>query len=60
MVVKALSWALRALVERDPKAVQQFLEENGGRVAALVRREVRHKLLTGRKNPKASQCKTAN
>jgi 3-methyladenine DNA glycosylase AlkD len=53
MVVKALSWALRALVDRDPDAVRQFVEENQGRLSALVRREVRHKLATGTKNPKS-------
>jgi 3-methyladenine DNA glycosylase AlkD len=52
MVVKALSWALRALAVRDPAAVRQFVEENEARLAALVRREVRRKLQTGRKNPK--------
>ena len=51
MVVKAMSWALRALVERDAKAVRQFVEENESRLPAMVRREVRHKLATGRKNP---------
>jgi 3-methyladenine DNA glycosylase AlkD len=51
MVVKALSWALRALVKRDPEAVRQFVEENEPRLPALLRREVRHKLATGRKNP---------
>ena len=50
MVVKAMSWALRALGERDAKAVRQFVEENEGRLPAMVRREVRHKLATGRKN----------
>ncbi len=52
MVVKALSWALRSLIPRDPEAVRRFVEENGSRVAALVRREVRNKLATGLKNPK--------
>ena len=52
MVVKAMSWALRALAERDAGAVRRFLEENESRLAALVRREVRHKLATGRKRPK--------
>lgn len=51
VVVKALSWALRALVERDPDAVRQFIEENKARLPSLVRREVRNKLETGRKNP---------
>ena len=48
MIVKALSWALRALAGRDPQAVRKFVEENQARLPALVRREVRHKL-AGRK-----------
>jgi 3-methyladenine DNA glycosylase AlkD len=55
MIVKALSWALRALVERNPDAVRQFVEKNGTRLPALARREVRYKLLTGRKNPNRSE-----
>jgi 3-methyladenine DNA glycosylase AlkD len=58
MIVKALSWALRALVARDPEAVRQFIEENDARLAALVRREVRQKLSTGRKSPKSSRRKS--
>jgi len=54
MVVKAMSWALRALVERDAPAVREFVEENEAGLAAMVRREVRHKLTTGRKNAKRS------
>jgi len=50
MVVKALSWALRALALRDPEAVRGFLERNEGRLAALVVREVRNKLETGRRD----------
>ena len=50
MIVKAMSWALRALVEHDSDAVRQFVEENEARLPATVRREVRHKLATGRKN----------
>ena len=52
MVVKALSWALRALAVRDPKAVRAFLIEHKGGLAARVKREVQNKLLTGLKNPK--------
>ena len=56
MVVKALSWALRALAQSDPVAVKRFLKENEDRLAALVLREVRRKLETGRKNrPRVSQ-----
>jgi 3-methyladenine DNA glycosylase AlkD len=50
MVVKALSWALRSLVPHDPEAVRRFLEKNEARLAPRVRREVLHKLTTGRKN----------
>jgi 3-methyladenine DNA glycosylase AlkD len=59
MVVKAMSWALRALVQPDADAVKQFVEENEDRLPAVVRREVRHKLATGRKNPRTSQRKVS-
>jgi 3-methyladenine DNA glycosylase AlkD len=49
MVVKALSWALRELAKRDPRAVRDFLAVQP--VAARVAREVRNKLTTGLKNP---------
>jgi 3-methyladenine DNA glycosylase AlkD len=51
MVVKALSWALRELVVWDPEAVRRFLDTHHEVLAARVRREVRHKLETGRKYP---------
>ena len=51
MVVKALSWALRALVVWDPDAVRAFLHAHGDELAARVRREVNNKLETGLKNP---------
>jgi len=47
MVVKALSWALRALVTNDAKAVRAFLQTNERRLALRVRREVAQKLTTG-------------
>jgi 3-methyladenine DNA glycosylase AlkD len=50
MVVKALSWALRELVIWDPDAVRDFLDTHHDVLAARVRREVRTKLETGRKN----------
>ncbi|WP_127560334.1 DNA alkylation repair protein [Saccharospirillum alexandrii] len=50
MVQKAISWALRSLVTWDRGSVQGFLEEQSGSVSALVRREVVHKLRTGKKN----------
>ena len=51
MVVKALSWALRALVVHDPDAVRRFLAEYDEVLAARVKREVTNKLKTGLKNP---------
>jgi 3-methyladenine DNA glycosylase AlkD len=52
MVVKAMSWALRELSKRDPKAVESFLDEQRDKLSARVLREVRNKLSTGLKNPK--------
>lgn len=54
MVVKALSWALRELVPHDPDAVHDFLSQHEEVLAARVKREVRNKLRTGLKNPKAA------
>lgn len=54
MVEKALSWALRALSQRDRAAVEGFVGEMGDRLGARVRREVRAKLTTGKKNPRPS------
>jgi 3-methyladenine DNA glycosylase AlkD len=51
MVVKALSWALRALVVHDPDAVREFLEQHEDVLVARVKREVTNKLTTGLKNP---------
>ena len=48
----AVSWALRALSERDPDAVRTFLDAHEDALAARVRRKVRHKLETGLKNPR--------
>lgn len=49
-VRKALSWALRTLVRVDRDAVEAFLAKHGDRLPALVLRETRRKLDTGRKN----------
>ncbi len=49
MVVKALSWALRALSMRLRGPVEDFLEEYEARLAKRVIREVWRKLETGRK-----------
>lgn len=51
MVVKAMSWALRELIPWDRKAVENFLDEYDAELAALVKREVRNKLVYGVKNP---------
>jgi len=51
LVVKALSWALRALAERDPAAVRRFVTAHRAKLAPRVLREVGNKLRTGRKNP---------
>jgi 3-methyladenine DNA glycosylase AlkD len=53
MVVKAMSWALRELAKRNPRAVRAFLSEHGERLTARVRREVTNKLNTGRKSPRS-------
>ena len=55
MVVKSMSWALRALSIHDPQSVRRFLAEYEGRIAARVVREVQHKLMTGLKNPRRTQ-----
>lgn len=52
MVVKAMSWALRELAKRDPRAARRFVAEQGDALAARVVREVRTKLATGLKNPR--------
>jgi len=52
MVVKAFSWALRSLIAFDRPAVERFLAEHDETLAARVKREVRNKLETGRKNPR--------
>ena len=53
MVVKALSWALRVLARREPAAVRDYMEARRQDLPALVLREVRNKLETGLKNPRA-------
>jgi len=49
MLARALSWALRALVPHDAAAVHRFLARHARQLPAVVRREVRAKLETGRK-----------
>jgi hypothetical protein len=55
MVIKGLSWALRELAVRDPRAVTAFLTKHGDVLDARVRREVRSKLLTGLKTHRRSE-----
>jgi 3-methyladenine DNA glycosylase AlkD len=51
MVVKAMSWALRALSKPDPERAAVFIEQYQDRLHPRVVREVRNKLQTGLKNP---------
>lgn len=50
MVAKAVSWALRDVIAHDRPGVEAFLVEHQERLPALVLREVRRKLETGRKS----------
>ncbi len=54
-IVKAMSWALRALGERHPEAVRSFLRDHESRLAKRVWREVKNKLDTGLKTPKRNK-----
>ena len=56
MVVKAMSWALRELSKRDAPAVRAFVRSEK-HLAPRVLREVRNKLTTGLKNPRAVRPK---
>jgi 3-methyladenine DNA glycosylase AlkD len=51
MVVKAMSWALRELAKRHPRAVSRFVRDEEDRLASRTRREVLNKLRTGLKSP---------
>lgn len=50
MVAKALSWALRELSKIDKEPVIEFMERYDGVLPSRVRREVKRKLETGKKN----------
>jgi 3-methyladenine DNA glycosylase AlkD len=52
MVAKALSWALRELAKRDPRAVREYVVNRKDVLPVLVLREVTNKLSTGVKNPR--------
>jgi 3-methyladenine DNA glycosylase AlkD len=55
MVAKALSWALRELAKRDPRAVREYVGSRKDVLPALVLREVTNKLSTGVKNPRGKK-----
>lgn len=59
MVVKALSWALRALAPWDGEAVAAFLARHDEELAARVKREVCNKLKTGLKAGRKSERRRA-
>lgn len=50
MVAKGLSWALRELSKREKAPVRAFLSEHEDVLPARVKREVKRKLATGKKN----------
>jgi 3-methyladenine DNA glycosylase AlkD len=52
MVEKAVSWALRWLSQKDRAVVEAFWAAQADRFRPRVRREVSHKLSTGRKTPR--------
>src|SRR5262245_1722389 len=60
MVVKAMSWALRALSKRDPVQTAAFIERHRSRLHSRVVREVGNKLRTGLKNPPVHQQQQPN
>jgi hypothetical protein len=50
MVVKTMSWAARALAQREPRAEADFVTAHEDQLARRVIPEVRNKIQTGRKN----------
>lgn len=50
MVVKAMSWALRELSKHTREPVIEFLAKYENQLASRVKREVKNKLTTGKKN----------
>ena len=57
LVMKAVSWALRALAVRAPASVRRFLADERGQLAARVMREVDNKLKTGKKNSRSVRAR---
>jgi hypothetical protein len=52
MVQQAISWALRELVVHDAAAVEAFVGTHEADLSTRTKREVRHKLVTGLKDPR--------
>lgn len=55
MIVKAMSWALRALSKCDPERTADFIAQHRSRLHSLVVREVTIKLQTGLKSPRPAR-----
>lgn len=49
MINKAMSWALRELSKKDREAVVNFMKKYDSRLHSRVKREVKNKLITGKK-----------
>jgi hypothetical protein len=52
MVQQAISWALRELVVHDAAGVEAFVGTHEADLSTRTKREVRHKLVTGLKDPR--------
>ncbi|WP_374472866.1 DNA alkylation repair protein [Phenylobacterium sp.] len=53
LITKAVSWLLRALTARRPEAVAAYLDAHARTLPPIALREVRAKLITGRKTARA-------
>jgi 3-methyladenine DNA glycosylase AlkD len=51
-IPKAISWVLRSHLRHARQAVATFLEEHGGDLPAVARRETENKMTTGHKSGK--------
>lgn len=49
LITKAISWLLRALIKHHKDEVSQYLKDNEFRLPKIAVREVRRKILTGKK-----------
>ena len=52
LITKAISWLLRAMVERHRPAVEDLLDRSAPSLPAIAVRETRAKLVTGVKSPR--------